>query len=158
MYVRGVIVRAHFVLPSVCMLCTILLSVVRTRKGSLALEYQSPSEAQMPGCKPLLRPLPYLPFPSGFRSHVRACRERTCWLRSPVLWRRPRRVLAWRSQGRYAGRAKPCEVVVILLGELECVVDVGRYIHQICRGSLASGSLEALVSGARTMEIVASAA
>ena len=74
-------------------------------KGSPALEYQSPSEAQMPGCKPLLRSLLYRPFPSWFRSHVRACRGRTCWLRSPELWRCPRRVLAWRSQGRVAWRA-----------------------------------------------------
>ena len=44
------------------------------------------------------------------------------------------------------------------LGELDWVVDVGRYISKICRGSLASSSLEALVSGAKPMEIVASAA
>ena len=47
---------------------------------------------------------------------------------------------------------------VELLGELEWVVDVGRYINKICRGSLASSFLEALVSVARPMEIVASAA
>ena len=151
MYVRGVILRAHSARPSVCMGCTILLSVVRTRKGSPALEYQSPSEAQTPGCKPLLRPFLYRPFPSWFRSHVRACRGRTCWLRSPELWRCPRRLLAWRSQGRHAGRAKPCGRVVILLGELEWVVDVGRYINKICGGSLASSSLKALVSVARPM-------
>ena len=44
------------------------------------------------------------------------------------------------------------------LGELEWVVDVGRYISKNCRGSLASSSLKALVSVARPMEIVASAA
>ena len=38
------------------------------------------------------------------------------------------------------------------------MVDVEMYINKICRGSLASSSLEALVSGARPMEIVASAA
>ena len=149
MYVRGAIVRAHSALPSVGMGFTILLSVVPTQKGLPALEYQSPSKAQMPGCKPLLRPLLYRLFPSLFLSHVRACRGRTCWLRSPELWRCPRRVLASRSQGRYAGRAKPCGVAVILLGELEWVVDVGRYVNKICRGSLPSSSLEALVSGDR---------
>ena len=38
------------------------------------------------------------------------------------------------------------------------MIDVGRYINKICRGSLASSFLEALVSGARLMEIVASTA
>ena len=38
------------------------------------------------------------------------------------------------------------------------MVDVGRYINKICHGFLAFSSLEALVSGARLMEIVASAA
>ena len=47
---------------------------------------------------------------------------------------------------------------VVCLGELEWMVDVGRYTNKICRGSLASSSLEELVSGARLMEIVASAA
>ena len=47
---------------------------------------------------------------------------------------------------------------VELLGELEWGVDVGRCINKICRGFLASSSLEALVSDARPMEIVASAA
>ena len=85
-------------------------------------------------------------------------RCRPSWLRSPELWRCPRRVLAWRSQGRYAGRVKPWKVVVILFGERGWVVDVGRYIDKIGRGPLASSSLEALVSDARSMEIVASAA
>ena len=77
--VRGVIVRAQCTpLPSVCMGCAISLTVVRTRKDSPALKHRSPSEAQMPGCKQLLRPLLYRPFPSWFRFHVRACRGRTC--------------------------------------------------------------------------------
>ena len=76
--VGAVIVRVQYALPSVCMGCAISFSVVRTRKGSPALEHRSPSEAQMPGCKQLLRPLLYCPFPSWFRFHVRACRGRTC--------------------------------------------------------------------------------
>ena len=41
MYVRGIIVRARSALPSVCMGCTILLSVVRKHKGnSPALGYE----------------------------------------------------------------------------------------------------------------------
>ena len=60
------------------MSCAISLSVVRTRKGSPALEHRSPSEAQMPGCTQLLRPLLYRPFPSWFRFHIRACRGRMC--------------------------------------------------------------------------------
>ena len=55
------------------------------------------------------------------------------------------------------GPGEAMGVVVILLGELEWVVDVGRYINEICRGFLASSSLEALESGARPMEIVVSA-
>ena len=76
--VEGLIVRAQYALPSVCMGCAISVSVVRTRKGTPALEHRSPSEAQMPGCKQLLRPLLYRPFPRWFRFHVRACRGRTC--------------------------------------------------------------------------------
>ena len=85
MYVRGVIVRAHSALPSVCMGFTILLYVVRTQKSS-------------PACE---APYNKIVHP----------------IRSPN-----------------AG-----------IGELEWVVDVERYTNKICRGSLASSFLEALV-------------
>ena len=49
---------------------------------------------------------------------------------------------------------KPWGVVVILLGEREWVAVVERSTYFFCRGPLASSSLEALVSGARPMEIV----
>ena len=77
---EGVIVCVGFALPSVCMGCTIhCLLCANIWENSPVPGCQNLPGVHMLGLKPSPpRPLPYRPFPSWFRSHVRACRGWKC--------------------------------------------------------------------------------